>query len=163
MEENRHTKDIHEVSHKTDIVDQIVEIVKIEITIQDQIQTNLNLCLMSVPIQMLEIEINQIIDLETLHIKEIEIIPATGIEIIQMTKILDIKITDHAIILTTDQTFIDQNITIIKINHAIIHRTEIQNKTTDNETALTHHIGITHVIKINNKIIRVVHLNIKGK
>ena len=68
MEENRHNKDIHEVSHKTDIVDQIVEIVKIEITIQDQIQTNLNLCLMPVPIQMLEIEIIQIIDLETLHI-----------------------------------------------------------------------------------------------
>ena len=80
-----------------------------------------------------------------------------------MTEILDIKVIDHAIILTTDQTIIDQNKTIIKINHAIIHRTEIQNKTTDNETTLTHHVGITHVIKINNKFIRAVHLNIKGR
>ena len=46
---------IHEIFHKTDIVDQTVEIVKIEITIQDQIQTNLNFRLMPVPVLEREI------------------------------------------------------------------------------------------------------------
>ena len=80
-----------------------------------------------------------------------------------MIKILDIKILDQAIILRTDQTIIDQNITKIKIDHAIIHRTEIQVITIVKETNLSHHIGITHVIKIHNKTIGVVHLNMKGK
>ena len=44
-----------EIFHKTDIVDQTVEIVKIEITIQDQIQTNLNFRLMPVPVLEREI------------------------------------------------------------------------------------------------------------
>ena len=59
----------------TDIVDQTVEIINIEITIQDQIETDLNLRLIPVPIQILEIDITQMTDLETLHIKEKEIIP----------------------------------------------------------------------------------------
>ena len=71
-----------------------------------------------VPIQYLEIDIIQTIGLETLHIIEIEIIQTIGIESIQMIEILDIKIIDHAIILTTDQTIIDQNITTIKKDHA---------------------------------------------
>ena len=86
-----------------------------------------------------------------------------GIETIQIIEIIDIKIIDHTIILTTDQTIKDQNIIIIKIDHATINRTEIQVITTDKETTLNHHIGITHVIKIHKKIIEVVHLNIKGK
>ena len=65
---------------------------------------------MPVPIQFLEVEIIRIINLETLYITEIEIIPTTGIEIIQLIEILDIKKTDHAIILSTDQTFTDQKI-----------------------------------------------------
>ena len=81
-----------------------------------------------------------------------------GIETIQTIETLDIKIIDHAIILTTDQ-----NIIIIKIDHATIHRTEVQTLTTDKGTTLNHHEGITHVIKIHNKIIGVVHLNIKDK
>ena len=60
-------------------------------------------------------------------------------------------------ILTTDQ-----NITNIKIDHATIHETEVQAITTDKETTLSHQIGITHVIKIHNKIIEVLHLNIKA-
>ena len=107
---------------------------------------------MSVPIQILKKEIIQIIDPETLHTIEIEIIPTIGITTIQMIKIIDV--IDHVIILTTDQTITDQNITTIKIDHAIIHRTEIQVVTVDKETTLSHHIGITHVIKI---------LNIKGE
>ena len=107
---------------------------------------------MSVPIQILEKKIIQIIDPETLHTIEIEICPTIGITTIQMIEIIDV--IDHVIILTTDQTITDQNITTIKIDHAIIHRTEIQVVTIDKETTLSHHIGITHVIKI---------LNIKGE
>ena len=118
---------------------------------------------MPVPNQILEIDIIQMIDLETLHTIEIEIIPTIGIETIQIIEIIDIKIIDHAIILATDQTIKDQIIITIKIDHAKIHRTEIQAITTDKETTLNHHIGITHVIKIHNKIIEVVHLNNKGK
>ena len=85
------------------------------------------------------------------------------IETIQMTKTLYIKKIDHAIILTADQTITDQKLTTTTIDHAIIHGTEIQVITRDKETTLSHHIGITHVIKFHNKIIRVVHLNIKNK
>ena len=158
IEDDQHTKEIHEISLKTDIVDHIVEIVNIEITIQDQIQTNLNYRLIPVPIQIQGIEVIQTIDLETLHTIDIEIIPTIGIETILTIEILHIKIIDHAIILTTDQNIID-----IKIDHATIHRTEIQAITIDKGTTLNHHIGITHVIKIHHKFIRVVHLNIKDK
>ena len=118
---------------------------------------------MPVPIQFLEIEIVQMIEIETFYTKEIEIVPTIGIETIQMMEIIDIKIIDHANILTTDQTITDQNITTSKIDHAIIHRTETQVITKDKETILNHHIEITNVIKMHNKIIEVVHLNIKGK
>ena len=110
--------------------------VKIEINTQDQIQTNLKFHFMPVPIQILEIEIIQIIDLETVHTIDIEINPTIGIKIIQTTETLDYSKNDHASILTTDQ-----NIIIIKIDHAIIHRTEVQAKTTDKGTTLNHHIG----------------------
>ena len=113
---------------------------------------------MPVPIQILEIVTVQIIDLDTFHTIDIEIIPTIGIETIQTIETLDIKISDHAVILTTDQ-----NITNIKTDHATFHKTEVQAITTDKDTTLNHHIGITHVIKIHNKFIGVVHLNIKGK
>ena len=118
---------------------------------------------MPVLIQTLEIEVIQIIDLEILHTIEIENVPTIGIETIQMIETLDIKIIDHAIILTTNQTITDQNITTIRIDHAIIHRTEIQVITIDKETTISHHKGKTHIIKSYNKIIGVVKLNIKGK
>ena len=137
IEDDHQTKEIHEISHKTDIVDQTVEIISIEITIQDQIQTDLNFRLLPVAIQILEIDIIQMIDLETLHIIEIEIFPTIGIETIEMIEIINIKIIDHPTILTTDQTIKDQNIIIIKIDHATIHITEIQVITTDKETTLT--------------------------
>ena len=150
IEEDHHTEEIREISHKTVLVDHIVEIVNIEITTQDQIQTDLSFRLMPVPIQILEIEIIQLIFLETLH--------TIDIETIQIIETLDIKIINHAVILTTDQ-----NITIIKKDHAIIHRIKIRIITIDKETTLSHHIGITHVIKTHNKIKGVVHLKIKGK
>ena len=93
-----------------------------------------------------------------IHTIDIEIIPTIGIETIVTIKILDIKIIDHAINLTTNQ-----NIVVIKSDHATVHRTEIQAIRTDEGTTLNHHIGITHVIKIHHKIIGVVHLNIKDE
>ena len=71
IEDDQHTKGIHKISHKTDIV----EIVNTEITIQDQIQPNLIFRLMPHPIQILEKEIIQIFDLETFHTIDIEITP----------------------------------------------------------------------------------------
>ena len=93
-EDDHQTKENHKISHKTDIVDQTVEIFSIETTIHDQIQ---------------EIDVIQMINLETLCIIEKENIPTIRIEIIQMIEIINIKIKDHAIILTTDQTIKDQN------------------------------------------------------
>ena len=158
IEEYHHTKEIHRISHKTGIVDHIVEIVNIKITIQDQFQINPIFPFKTDPIQILEIEFIQIIDLETLLTIDIEIILTIGIRTIQTIETLDIKIFDHAIIQTTDQ-----NILFIKIDHAIIHKTEAQAKTTDKKTTLNYHIGITHVIKIRNKRIGVTHLNMKDK
>ena len=108
-------------------------------TIQDQIQTNLKLHFIPVPIKILETEMFQIIDLETLHTIAIENIPTIGIETIQTIETLDIK---NAIILTTDQ-----NTITIKIDHATIHRKEVQAITIDKGITLNHHIEITLVIK----------------
>ena len=110
---------------------------------------------MPVPIQILEIEPYEKISLEILHITETAINPI---------ELLDIKTIDHMIFLRTDQTITDQNLTTIKIDHALIHEIEFQVITIDKETTLNHHIGITHVIRIHNNIfIGVVHLKIKGK
>ena len=113
---------------------------------------------MTDPIQILEIEIIQIIDPESLYRIDIEIILTIRTGTIQTIQTLDIKIIDNKIILTTDQTII-----IIKKGHATIHRTEVQAITTDKDTTLNHHKGITHVIKNDNNIIGVIHLNIKDK
>ena len=147
IEDDHHIKENHQFSHKTGIVNHIVEIVNIEINIQDQIQVNLNFCLIPVPIQILRKEIIQKIDLETLHTIDIEIIPTIRRETFQTIEILDILTTYHAIILTKYQ-----NTKVIKIDHAMIHRTEIQAITIDKKTTLNYHIGITHVIKIRHKI-----------
>ena len=127
------------------MVDQTDEIIKIKITIQEQFQINTDST--TDPIQFLETKTIQIIDLETPHTIGKGIIFTIGIEAIQKIETLDIKIIDHANIQTTDQIKI-----IIKIDDAVIHRTEAQAITTDKGTTLNHHIGITHVIKIHNKI-----------
>ena len=121
IEDDNQTKKTDEFSHKTDMVDQTVEKISIEITIQDQ--TDLSFRLIPVPIQILEIDFIQMIDLETLHIIELEIIPMIAIKTIQMIEILNIKIIDPAIILTTDQTIKNQKIITIKKDHATIHGT----------------------------------------
>ena len=91
------------------------------------------------------------IDLETLHIIDTEIISTIGIETIQMIENINDKTIDHAINLTTDRTTKDQSIITIKKDHATIYELEFQIITTDRETTLNHHIGITHVIKIRKK------------
>ena len=101
---------------------------------------------------MIDQELHQTID--------IEIIPTIETEAFRRIEINDI-IIDHVIIQTTDQTITDQIITTTKINHAIIHRIDIQVITIEKEPTLSHHIVITHVIKIHNKIVGVVHLNKK--
>ena len=65
-----------------------------------------------------------------------------------MIEIINIKIIDQAIILATDQTIKDQNGKTIKIDHATIHRREIQVITTDKETILNHHIGSNFTAKL---------------
>ena len=80
-----------------------------------------------------------------------------------MIDIINIKITDHEIIQTTDQTIKDQIIMIITIDHATIHKTEIQIIKTDREIIPNHHIRIIHFIKIHNNTIKVVHLKNKDK
>ena len=102
IEDDHHTKKICKISHKTDIVDHIVEIFSIKITIQDQVQTNPNFRLMPDAMQTLKIGFIQIIDLRTLHTIDMAIFPTIGIETIQIFETLDIKIIDHAIFLRTD-------------------------------------------------------------
>ena len=55
IEVDRQNKEIHDISHKIDIVDQIAKITSIESTIHVQIQTEENILLITVPIQILEI------------------------------------------------------------------------------------------------------------
>ena len=92
IEDDHHTKEFHKISHKTYIVDQIVEKINIKIIIQDQIQINTDLT--TNPIQILEIEIIQIIDLETPHTIGIEIILTIG-TLNRLEIILTIKQSKH--------------------------------------------------------------------
>ena len=86
IEVDQQNKEIHEISQKIDIVDQIVKIISIEITIHDQIQTEQNV-LIPVPIQILGIDTIQTIDHETHHTMETETIQTIGIEAIPIIKI----------------------------------------------------------------------------
>ena len=61
IEVDHQNKEIHEISHKKDIVDQIVKIIKIETTIHDQIQTE-EICLIPISIHLLGIDTIRTID-----------------------------------------------------------------------------------------------------
>ena len=65
-----------------------------------------------------------------------------------MIEIIDIKIIDHAIIPKIDQTIKDHNKLTIKIDHATIHRTEIQVITTDKETNLNRQLITSITFKL---------------
>ena len=110
--------EIHETPHKIDTIDQTVEVINIETTTQDQILNQLNVCLMPVPVQILEIEI---IRIETLHLIDKEIIQTIETKIIQMIEI-NIETTDQEIIQITDQTTKDQTITIIVLHLVTFHK-----------------------------------------
>ena len=120
IEEDHQNEEIHRILHKIIIIDQIVKI-----TIRDQIQMQHNLFLDPIHNQTQEINIIPIINHEIYHITEKETIRIIEIEIIQT---IDIRITrtiDQEIIHITDQTITDQ-IIIIKTDHGIIHKIEIQ-------------------------------------
>ena len=75
IEAYRQNKEIHGISHKIDIVDQIDKTINIETTIDDQIQTDQNILLIPVPTQTLGINTIQMIDHETHLTIETGIIP----------------------------------------------------------------------------------------
>ena len=96
-------KEIHEISHKIDIVDQTVETINIEITIQDQNQTEVitQNTTEIVQIQTPELDIIRTIVLEILHLTVTETTKTIGID--------NFQITDHETIQTKDQTKILSN------------------------------------------------------
>ena len=153
---------IHEIPHKTDIVDHTVEIPIIEIIIHDQIQTDRITRLIPVPIQILGIDTIQMIDQATHHTIDIEIIPTIGTEAIQIIAINNITI-DHEVTQTKDQITKDPITTIIKIDHEIIHNIGIQIIKIDKETILNQLIGIRFVIQTLKTNIEVIHQNIRDK
>ena len=155
-------KETHEIPHKIDIVDHTAEITIIEIIIHVQTQTDRIIRLIPVPIHILEIDTTKMIDQETHHTIDIEIIPTKGTEVIQIIEISNI-IIDHEIIQTTDQITKDPIITIIKLDHEIIHRIGFQTITIDKKTTVSHLIGITHVIQTLKTNIEVIHQNIRDK
>ena len=122
IEVDRQNKEIHEISHKIDIVDQIVKIISIETTTHDQIQTEENI---PVPIQILGIDTIQTIDHEIHHTIETEIIQTIGIEAIQIIEINVTKTLDQEIIHTTDLIINELITTTIMIDHQINHKKEI--------------------------------------
>ena len=127
-----------------------------------------NLFLDPVPNQTQEINTIPIINHEThhttekvtIHIIEIEVIRTTEIRITRARRITRTGI-DQEITHIIDQTIPDQ-MTIIKTDHGIIHKIEIQVIIINIEIIPSHHIGIiTIVIILLNFDTEVVHQNIK--
>ena len=161
-EVDHQTKEIHVISHKTDIVDQKAEILNIEKIIHNQTQTDQIIRLIPVTIHILGMDNIQMIDQEIHRTIDIEIIPTIETEAFRIIEINDIT-TDHEIIRKTNQITKDLTTKIIKIDHEIIHKIEIIFKTIDKETTPNHLIGIIHVILILTTNIEVTHQNIKDK
>ena len=157
-EVDRPNKEIHEISHKLDIADRIAKITKI--TIHDRIQTQQNLFLHPVPIQTQGKDTILMIDHETHYTTEIETIHIIGIEVIRTIEIRITRTIDQEITHIIDQTITDQ-MTIIKTDHGIIHKIEIQVKIINIEIIPSHQIGIITIIIILNIDTEVVHQNIK--
>ena len=143
------------ILHKIIIIDQIVEI-----TIRDQIQMQHNLFLDPIPNQTQEINIIPIINHETHQITETETIHIIKIEVIRTIETRITQTIDQEITHITDQTITDQ-MAIIKTDHRIIHKIEIQVIIINIEIIPNHHIGIITIIIILNIDTEVVHQNIK--
>ena len=155
IEEDHQNEEIHRILRKITIIDQIVEI-----TIRDQIPMQHNLFSDPVPNQTQEINTIPIINHETHHTTEIETIHIIGIEVIRTIEIRIIRTIDQEITHIIDQTITDQ-MTIIKTDHGIIHKIEIQVIIINIEIILSHHIGTITIIIILNIDTEVVHQNIK--
>ena len=148
--EDLEIREIHEISHKIDIINQTIKTISIAITIHDQTQievTTQNI-IEIVQNQTPETDFIKTIVLEFHYTKETETIQTIGTD--------SIKITDHQTIKTIVQTII-----IITIDHVKFLRIEIQIIKIDKEVFLNHRTEIIHNIKTLNKTIEVVHLNIK--
>ena len=158
IEVDRPNEEIHEISHKIDIADQIAKITKK--TIPDRIQTQQNLFLHPVPIQTQGIDTIPIIDNKTHHTTEIETIHTVDIEVILTIEIRTMQTKDQGIIHIIDRIITDQMITI-KPDHKKIHKIETQVTIIDTEIIPSHHIGIITVIPILNIDTEVTHQNIK--
>ena len=151
IEVDLQNKEIHEISHKIDIVDQI--------TIRDRIQTEM--FLIPVPIHTLGIVIPTI-DHEIHPIIEIETNLTIGIEVTQIIVIKTIQTTDQETTHTIDQIIKDPMI-IIKTDNEIIHKTEIQATTIDIEIIPNLPIGIIAVAPILNIDTEATRQSIKDK
>ena len=134
----------------------------IEINVHNQTETDRIIRLIPVPILILGIDTIQMIDQETHHTIDTEFIPTIGPEVVQIITINNITI-NHEIIQTIDQITKDLILTIIKIDHEIIHKIGIQTITLDKKTTLNHLIGITHVSQTLKTNTEVVHQIIRDK
>ena len=158
IEVDHPNEEIHEISHKIDITDQIAKMT--EITIHDRIPIQQNLFLNPVPNQTQGIDTIPIINHETHHTTEIETIHIIEIEVIQTIEIRITQTIDQGIIHIIDQIITDQMI-IIKTDHKIIHKIETQVTIIDAEIIPSHHIGIITAIPILNIDTEVAHQNIE--
>ena len=89
IEADHQNKEMHEIPHKIDIVDQVVKIISIKTTIHDRIQTDENIRLIPVPSQTLGVDTIQTIDHETHLTIETGIIGTIEIEAIQIIEIYE--------------------------------------------------------------------------
>ena len=113
--EDLQIKEFHETSHKIDMVDQTVKIVKIEIIIQHQTQVEATIQIITgiLQTQTPETDIIQMIALEAHHTIETKAIQTTVTD--------SIKKTDHETIQILDQTII-----IITIDHVATLKLELR-------------------------------------
>ena len=155
IEEDHQNEEIHRILQKIIIIDQIVEI-----TLRDQIQMQHNLFLDLIPNQTQEINSIPIINHETHHITEKETVHIIEIEVIRTIETRITRKIGQEITHITDQTITDQ-MAIVKTDHGIIHKIEIQVIIINIENLLNHHIGITTIIIILSIDTEVVHQNIK--
>ena len=159
IEVDHPNNEIHEISHKIDITDRIVET-----TIHDRIQIQHNMFQHPVPIQTQEKDTLPTTDHETRRTIEIETIQTMGIEVTQTIEIKIIQI-DHGITHIIDQIIKDHMI-ITKTGQEIIHKIDTQITTIDIEIIEiipNHLIEIINVTPILNIDIEVIHQNIKDK
>ena len=160
IEVDHQNNEIHEISHKIDIVDQIAKITSIETTIHDQIQKEQSF-LIPVPIQIVGIDTIQTIDHVIHHTIEKGTTQITEIEVIQTTELNLTKTTDQETIPTTD-LIIKKTKTITIIGHETTHQIGIPNITIE-EIILNPLIETIIVTLIPNTNIEKTHRNTSDK